>query len=232
MFDGIARRYDLLNRLNSLGLDRSWRRGAIQALGPRPGDRILDLATGTADLPLEILRHEPSLRVVGLDPSSGMLSVGERKVKHSGLEDRVELVFGDAQDLPFSDAGFDGITMAFGIRNVPDRAQALAEMVRVLRPGRRVAILELSEPRNGVLAWMARVHVRAVVPWMGALLSGRDEYAYLRTSIEAFPRPEVFEAMMAEAGLRVLPRRNYAMGACVLYLGEKPESPLGPAADS
>lgn len=226
MFDGIAERYDLLNRINSLGMDAGWRRAAIQALELCPGDRVLDVATGTADLPLELLRHEIDLRVVGLDPSSGMLSIGERKVKHAGLDDRVELVFGDAQELPFPDSSFDAITMAFGIRNVPDRAMALREMSRVLKPARRVAILELSEPQNGLLAFFARLHVRFLVPAVGALLSGKSEYRYLRSSIEAFPRPEAFEGMLADAGLRPVQRRSFALGACVLYVATKE----GPAA--
>ncbi len=222
MFDGIAGRYDLLNRINSFGLDRSWRRAAIRALGLRPKDRVLDLATGTADLPVELLDAEPTLSVVGLDPSTGMLSHGERKVKRAGLDDRVELVVGDAQELPFEADSFDAITMAFGIRNVPDRPRALREVARVLRPGRRVAILELSEPRSGALALLARLHVRVMVPIVGALLSGRQEYGYLRSSIEAFPRPERFEAMLAEAGLVPIERKSFAFGACVLYVAARP----------
>lgn len=221
MFDGIAERYDLLNRINSLGLDRGWRRATIDALELRPGDRVLDLATGTADLPIEVIARHPELSVVGLDPSSGMLAIGERKVKRAGLEPRIDLVFGDARELPFPDESFDGVTMAFGIRNVPDRGQALREIARILRPGRRVGILELSEPRNGLLAFFARLHVQVLVPLTGRLLSGKDEYAYLRTSIEAFPRPEAFEDLMRASGLEPIERRSFAFGACVLYLATK-----------
>lgn len=221
MFDGIARRYDLLNRINSLGMDRMWRRACIRALGLRPGDRVLDLATGTADLPIEMLRHQEDLNVVGLDPSSGMLAVGERKVKRAGLENRIDLVFGDAQELPYPSESFDGITMSFGIRNVPDRLKALREMARVLKPGRRMAILELSQPSNGFFAALARLHCEVFVPATGALLSGKDEYRYLRESIEAFPRPEVFEGLTTEAGLEPVERRSFALGACVLYVSQK-----------
>lgn len=225
MFDGIAEKYDLLNRINSLGMDRGWREAAIDALelgeGPK---RVLDLATGTADVALAVARRAPGADVVGLDPSSGMLAIGERKVKHAGLEDRVELVFGDAQELGFPDDSFDGITMSFGIRNVPDRAKALGEMARVLRPGGRVVILELSEPQNGLLAFLARLHVQVVVPMTGALLSGRNEYTYLKKSIEAFPRPESFEQLMSEQGLRPLSRRSFSFGACVMYVATKGEA--------
>ena len=189
MFDQIAHRYDLLNRINSLGLDRGWRKKTVASLGLRPGGRVLDLATGTADLPLEILRQAPEVTVVGLDPSPGMLDIGRRKVREDGLAEKVELIEGDAQALPFEDDAFDGITMAFGIRNVPDRGRALREMARVLRPGGRAAILELSEPRGGLMAPFARLHIHVVVPWVGSLLSGSAEYRYLQQSIEAFPAP-------------------------------------------
>lgn len=223
MFDGIARRYDLLNRINSLGLDAIWRRATIRALQLPSEARVLDLATGTADLPLEILRQAPTAQVVGLDPSRGMLAIGEQKVSRAALDERIELVFGDAQELPYEDQSFDGITMAFGIRNVPDRGRALREMARVLKPGRRACILELSEPRNGLMAFFARLHVQLFVPLVGALLSGRNEYGYLKESIEAFPRPEAFEALMLESGLRLVERRSFAFGACVLYVGSPAE---------
>src|SRR5688572_25248039 len=143
MFDGIARRYDLLNRVISLGIDQNWRRQTVAALNLRPGARVLDLATGTADLAIMAARKEPGARVVGLDPSQGMLEVGREKVARAGLTERVELVAGDAQSLPFPDGSFDGICMAFGIRNVTDRDRALREMARVTRPAGRIAILEL-----------------------------------------------------------------------------------------
>lgn len=218
MFDGIARRYDLLNRINSLGMDIAWRRAAIDALELKAGDEVLDLATGTADLPIQMSRRVEGLKVIGLDPSSGMIGVGEGKVKRAGLEGSVELVLGDAQALPYESNRFDGITMAFGIRNVPDRGLALSEIARVLKPGKRVCILELSEPRNGLASFMARLHVKTIVPLTGRFFSSGDEYTYLRESIEAFPRPEAFEALMRESGLEPVKRRSFAFGACVLYV--------------
>ena len=172
MFDGIARRYDLLNRVNSLGLDQGWRRRLVAALELQPGQRVLDLATGTADLPLAFVRHQSDLSVVGLDPSVGMLEVGRKKVSAAGQEARIELVEGDAQALPYDDHTFDRISMSFGIRNVPDRAQALREMARVLKPGGRLAILELARPGRGLMGALARLHMQYFVPVMGALLSG------------------------------------------------------------
>lgn len=220
MFDNIARRYDFLNRVMSLGIDQRWRRLTVEALELRGQEapRVLDLATGTADLALRIASTHPNVRVVGLDPSVGMLDVGRVKVAASPYAPRVDLVEGDAQALPFGDATFDGVTIAFGIRNVPDRQKALREMARVVRPGGRIAILELSEPRSGLLSPFARFHVHHVVPFLGSLISGSKEYRYLQTSIAAFPAPEAFADIMRGAGLEVLQVRPLTFGVCCLYV--------------
>jgi demethylmenaquinone methyltransferase/2-methoxy-6-polyprenyl-1,4-benzoquinol methylase len=216
MFDAIAGRYDLLNRLMSFGSDRRWRRQMVAALGLRAGDRVLDLATGTGDVALEILRQEPAAQVVGLDPSAAMLAVGRRKVAARGLDASITLLEGDAQAIPFPDGRFASTTIAFGIRNVPDRARALREMARVTRAGGRVGILELGEPR----AWMARVHVHWAVPRLGALLSGSREYAYLQESMARFPPAEDFSRQLQESGLRVVSVTPFALGACHLFVAE------------
>jgi demethylmenaquinone methyltransferase/2-methoxy-6-polyprenyl-1,4-benzoquinol methylase len=221
MFDGIAARYDFVNRVISLGIDQSWRRKTVRALELGKDARVLDLATGTGDLALLIAGSVPDSRVVGLDPSRNMLDIAREKVAAAGLAERIELVEGDAEALPFPDASFDGVSIAFGIRNVPDRARALAEMARVTRPGGRVAVLELSEPRGGILAPLARFHVHTVVPWMGALLSGAKEYRYLQRSIAAFPPAEEFAAMMETAGLRARAVEPLTFGVCHLYVGER-----------
>jgi len=221
MFDGIAARYDFVNRVISLGIDQSWRRKTVQALELGENARALDLATGTGDLALLIAGAAPGSRVVGLDPSLKMLEIARGKVTAAGLDARVELVAGDAEALPFADATFDGVSIAFGIRNVPDRARALAEMARVIRPGGRVAVLELSEPRGGILGPLARFHVHTVVPWMGALLSGAKEYRYLQRSIAAFPPAEEFAAQMERAGFRVRAVESLTFGVCHLYVGER-----------
>lgn len=220
MFDGIAARYDLVNRVISLGIDQSWRRKTVRALALGPGHRVLDLATGTADLGLQVARTEPSVSVVGLDPSAKMLDVGREKVTRAGLDSRVELVQGDAQALPFADASFNSVCIAFGIRNVPDRGQALREMARVTRPGGRIAILELSEPRSGLMGVMARFHIHTVVPYVGALLSGVKEYQYLQRSIAAFPPADEFAALMNSSNLNVLGVHPLTFGVCHLYVAE------------
>lgn len=218
MFDGIAERYDLLNRILSLGIDQRWRRRTRAALEIPEGGRILDLATGTADLALLVARGAPTTTVVGLDPSEKMLEVGRQKVAAANLSDRIELVVGDAQELPFEDASFDGVCIAFGIRNVPDRPRALREMARVTRPNGRIAILELSEPRGGLLGPLARFHVHTVVPWLGSLLSGAKEYRYLQRSIAAFPAAEQFAALMGESNLEVLRVESLTFGVAHLYV--------------
>lgn len=220
MFDGIAERYDLVNRVISLGIDQSWRKKTVKALELTAGARVLDLATGTGDLAIMVAQTHPDVTVVGVDPSAKMLEVGQKKVAEAGLAERLTLELGDAQALRFEANSFDGLCIAFGIRNVPDRLQGLREMARVTKPGGRVAILELSEPRGGVLGPLARFHVHSVVPTIGALLSGKREYHYLQKSIAAFPPAAEFEALMVEAGLRIVSSSALTFGVCHLYVGE------------
>jgi demethylmenaquinone methyltransferase / 2-methoxy-6-polyprenyl-1,4-benzoquinol methylase len=225
MFDRIAHRYDLLNRVLSLGIDQRWRRCAVRslALGTIPGSaRVLDLATGTGDLAILVARSHPAVQVEGLDPSQRMLDVAAAKVRDTGLAHRVALVTGDAQSLPYPDDTFDGVTIAFGIRNVPDRGRGLQEMRRVTKPGGRVAVLELSEPGGGVLGRLARFHVHTLVPRIGALLSGEREYRYLQQSIAEFPPAGEFVAMMGDAGLERVQVTPLTLGVCHLYVGERP----------
>lgn len=222
MFDRIASRYDLLNRIMSLGLDKRWRRALVKALNLRGAARVLDLATGTADVALAIASRHPDASVVAEDPSERMLAQGRDKVWRSGVVGRVRLARGDAQAIKHRDNAFDAACMSFGIRNVPDRALALKEMCRVVRPGGRVGILELGEPRRGLLAPLARWHVRKLVPRLGAWLSGADAYAYLTSSVVAFPSPEVFSQMMRDAGFEAVRAQRLSFGAVHLYVGVVP----------
>ena len=218
MFDRIARRYDFMNRVLSLGLDKGWRRRTVKSLnlGDRP--RVLDVATGTGDLAIDIARARPLAQVFGLDPSENMLAIAGEKLAKKKLADRVSLVVGDAQKLPYKDCEMDAATIAFGIRNVPDRLAGLRELARVVRPGGRVAVLELGMPRGGLLSRAASIHTRYVVPRLGALLSGAREYKYLQSSIAAFPPNEEFVAMMKRAGLHVVEVVPLAFGACTLFV--------------
>ncbi len=224
MFDQIAGRYDLLNRLMSMGIDQSWRRKTVVAMELPSNARVLDLATGTGDLALMIARMYPDAQVVGTDPSPRMLEIGVEKARRAGLADRVQLREGDAQALSFDDDAFDACCIAFGIRNVPDRAKALREMVRVTKPGGRIAVLELSEPRVGLLSPVARFHVRQVIPLLGGMLSGSREYRYLQQSIAAFPPSEEFGDQLRAAGLKVVEVKPFTFGACTLFVGEPREA--------
>lgn len=222
MFDRIAERYDTLNRIISLGIDQGWRRRTARSLGleGREAPFVVDLATGTGDLAITIARQWPTSRVVGIDPSREMMRYGTSKLARLQLSSRVELRYGDAQAIELDSDSVDAVTIAFGIRNVPDRARGLSEMNRILKPGAIAAILELGEPKNGLLGPFARFHIRHVVPTIGALLSGKKEYRYLQSSIAAFPEPDEFLSMMKTAGfseVRVVP---LTFGVCNLYLGK------------
>jgi demethylmenaquinone methyltransferase/2-methoxy-6-polyprenyl-1,4-benzoquinol methylase len=204
-------------------MDKGWRRRTVRSLqlGERP--RVLDVATGTGDLAIDIARIHDGATVVGLDPSTQMLAIAEEKVAKKQLTDRVSFVVGDAQALPHASCEFDAATIAFGIRNVPDRPRALRELARVVRPGGRIAVLELSEARRGVLGWFARIHTRHVVPRLGALLSGAREYAYLQRSIAAFPPAAEFAEIMQASGLHVVEVVPLAFGACTLFVATPTE---------
>ncbi len=223
MFDRIAARYDLVNRVLSLGLDRLWRRRAVEALAA--SRRVLDLATGTADLALALARGRADREVVATDPSEEMLRVARRKIDAASLHGRVQAQSGGAEHIAHADRSFDGVSIAFGIRNVPDRERALCEMTRVTRDGGRVVILELTEPRRGLFAPFARFHVHHLVPRLGALLSGAAEYRYLEKSIAKFPSAREFATLMEAAGLRMIAVRPLSFGVAHLFVAEPARTP-------
>ncbi len=229
MFDNLAPRYDLLNRLISLGVDRRWRKRTVRSLKLNSGDRVLDLATGTGDLAIDIARRHPEVTVVGVDPSVGMLDVGRGKIEKAGLGDRITMREGIGEALPFEDESFDAVTIAFGIRNCTDRPKAISEMKRVTRRGGRIGILELGEPRGGIMAPLARFHIHQIIPRLGAWLSGAREYRYLQESIEAFPPSEEFSQTITESGLNMIELVPFSFGSCHLYLAEVPQHEDGVA---
>jgi len=222
MFTQIAPRYDFLNRLLSLGIDRRWRRHAVARMLPPEGGRHLDVATGTADMALEILRQKGSAaRVAGADLSAAMMRIGQVKCARLGVRDRVAFVQAPGEALPFKDGAFDSACVAFGIRNVVDRELGLREMCRAVRPGGRVVVLEFSAPRGSLLGAFYRFYFTRVLPRIGGLFSRRAAYAYLPESVLAFPEPEAFESMMREAGCATVVRRPLTFGIVTLYVGTR-----------
>ncbi|HEU5064582.1 MAG TPA: bifunctional demethylmenaquinone methyltransferase/2-methoxy-6-polyprenyl-1,4-benzoquinol methylase UbiE [Gaiellaceae bacterium] len=209
MFDRIAPVYDAMNRLMTAGLDRRWRRETADAV-VSPGDRVLDVCCGTGDLALSAA--EAGGKVTGLDFSEQML--GRARAK----EPAIEWVSGDALALPFADGAFDAVTIGFGLRNLADGELGLAEMRRVLSPGGRVAILEITRPR-GVLAPFYRFWFDGVIPLAGKVLPGGSAYSYLPASVRRFPDPRSLAKLMDEAGFDEIRWRLFAGGIVALHTG-------------
>lgn len=220
MFGSIAHRYDLLNRVLSLGLDASWRREAIRvATADRP-ERILDVATGTADVALGLKRARPAAHVVGVDFAEPMLDIGREKAARDGLD--ITLEHGDGTDLPYDDDSFDAVTIAYGLRNFADYRAGLGEFHRVLRPGGKVVILEFPPPRTGPLGRLFRLYFRRILPVIGGAVSGnRGAYAYLPRSVLAFPPPAQLAAAMREVGFVDVRYKLQTLGISALHAGVK-----------
>jgi len=223
MFDAIAPRYDLLNRLLSLGVDRRWRVFAVGQLEIPPGGRVLDVATGTGDVALEIAAQTPeSVSIVGEDFTQGMLVHGREKIARSPYRQRISLVNAPCEAMPHPDRVFDGVTIAFGIRNVVDRVAGLKEMCRTLKPGGRAVILEFSNPKSRVFKSLYYFYFRRILPFIGGLLSRRSAYQYLPDSVLGFPSREAFMDLMAEAGFTALRYHDLTFGIATVYVGERP----------
>jgi demethylmenaquinone methyltransferase/2-methoxy-6-polyprenyl-1,4-benzoquinol methylase len=222
-FDTLAHRYDLLNRILSLGLDLGWRRRALRLLSAPPPARLLDVATGTADFAILAARRLPQIHVTGVDLSESMLAVGRRKVAAAGLAARVTLQAGDCLALDFPDVSFDAVTAAFGVRNFENLATGFRSMRCVLKPGGRVVILELSEPRHAPLRQLHRFYLRRWIPAVGRLLTGHArEYAYLPASIAQVPQGEAMLALLRDAGFTECRFEPYTFGICTCYTGTAP----------
>ncbi len=193
LFNQIAPRYDLLNRLLSFGQDQFWRRKVVDYLPERSDLRVLDIATGTADLALMMVQKSRQVtHVTGVDMAVQMLRLGQDKIEKAGFSACIELQPGDAHKLAFQDDSFDVVTVAFGLRNMPRRDQALSEMMRVLRPGGRLIILEFSMPKNPLIRGLYLLYFRYVLPRIGGFISGDYEaYRYLNQSVETFSSREI-----------------------------------------
>lgn len=222
MFDSIAPRYDLLNHVLSAGMDRGWRERAVVALGLEPGDRALDLCTGTADVAIAIARRENGVAVVGVDFAGAMLSIGLAKVREAGLGPRVSLVRGDAAGIPLSDETCDAAAIAFGIRNVAEPERVLKELARVLRPGARLAILEFGQPRIPGIRTMYGWYFRYVLPFVGRFVSKhRSAYSYLPASVGTFPPAPEFVRIIGSNGFKDVQAVPLTLGIVYLYTAER-----------
>lgn len=225
LFDGIAPDYDRLNHLLSLGVDRSWRRRALKRIVD-DGDvplKVLDVACGTGDFSIEIARKSsPQSRITGVDLSEGMLKVMREKVLIEGLDRKISFMQGNCESLPFGDGTFDRVTIAFGIRNFENRDVALREILRVLKPGGRLVILELSVPSGRVMNALYRLYFCNILPIIGGLVSGdKAAYRYLPASVLKFPGKEEWLSTMSGCGFRNCTHKSLTFGICRLYTAEK-----------
>ena len=242
MFDKIAFRYDFLNRFLSGGIDIYWRRRAIRELrglsGARPNASAagalatsvptasslaaLDVATGTGDMAVMLTRYLAGAHVTGIDISRGMLEIGEQKISKMGLKDRISLQPGDSEALQFADASFDAVTVAFGVRNFENLEKGLREMLRVLRPGGRLVVLEFSQPHTPGVRQVYDLYLRLVAPNVGKMVSSsREAYQYLNDSVKAFPEGTAFLDILNNCGYAQVRLRRLSLGICTLYIGEK-----------
>lgn len=225
MFDAIAPRYDLLNRVLSAGIDRRWRTAAIQSLQLTGSETVLDVCSGTADVALEA-RKGGAGRVLGVDFSGAMLVLGLSKVRAAGEDGRIPLVRGDAMQLPVRDGSVDAATVAFGIRNVERPEEACREMARALRPGGRLAILEFGVPGIPGIKPLYLWYFRRVLPLIGRMISGHHAaYTYLPASVGAFPPPETFMAMLTVAGFIDTRAQPLTFGIVHLYTARRAPGP-------
>jgi menaquinone biosynthesis methyltransferase ubiE len=222
MFDQIAHSYDFLNHTLSLGIDRSWRKAAIDSLKPYAPQRILDVATGTGDFALMAVDRLHLQSLIGADLSEGMLSVGREKVERAGKSDVITLQKEDCMALSFEDYTFDAVTVAYGVRNFEDLDRGLREMLRVLKPGGRLVIIELTSPVRFPMKQLFWLYAHVWMPIVGKLVS-RDSraYSYLPATMEAFPQGEVMQGIIEKAGFQSVKFRRFTFGLSTLYTAEK-----------
>jgi demethylmenaquinone methyltransferase/2-methoxy-6-polyprenyl-1,4-benzoquinol methylase len=225
MFGRIARRYDLMNRLMTLGRDRAWRRYAVAQVAVPVGGRVLDVATGTGDLALEAHRQQPDALVVGLDFTPEMLVLAQQKVR--GLGTDLGLAAGDAMRLPCADGIFDGVVTGFALRNVTDIPAAFAEMARVARPGGRVACLEIAKPRPPLFRHLFAFYFYRLVPLLGGWITGQPSaYTYLPHSLTAFLTPDEIADVMRQTGWRDVRSRRMMLGTVAVHVATRGQASM------
>ena len=220
LFDRIAGTYDGLNHVLSLNIDKRWRRRAIRMLAP--AEQVLDVAIGTADLTIEILRQGKAQHVTGIDLSHGMMAIGEQKVTKRGYAQQVRFDYGSAQQMPYANASFDTVTCAYGVRNFANMDEGLSEMFRVLRTGGELMVLEFSYPTNPVIRWGYDLYFTHILPFIGNLFS-RDKgaYSYLNRSVKNFPYGEAFCQHLRKAGFTQIKATPLTFGISTIYTAVK-----------
>lgn len=220
MFDSIAPAYDFMNRAMTLGIDRLWRRKAVGMLRADKPEMVLDVATGTGDLAILLARKLPQARITGVDLSSGMIKVGQEKIAAKGLSNRICLQVGDCLSLPFDDGTFDCVTVAYGVRNFSDLEAGYREMHRVMRPGGKLCVIELSTPRNRIVKPLYNLYTKHIIPLVGRMVSKDTRaYSYLPESIAAVPQRESMCELMRRAGFKEAHFRSMTFGVCTIYIG-------------
>lgn len=222
MFSAIAVRYDFLNHLLSWNIDRRWRRMLVEYAGIKPGERILDVCTGTGDLAIRFTRSDKSSEIIGIDFSEEMLQIAQKKMERKGLSDRIRLLQGDALHLPFENDSFDVVSIGFGLRNLTDRKGGILEMARVLKKYGRILILEFAPPRNNLFGLGYNVYLKTAIPVIGGIVSGSmDAYRYFSSSIAGFLQPAEIVELMGSANLRNILCQPLTKGIAYIYRGEK-----------
>jgi len=221
MFDNIAGNYDFLNHFLSLGIDIFWRKRLVRKLQKQKPQNILDVATGTADLAIAMMKIKP-FNVVGIDISNGMLEVGRKKIKQQDLEKTIQLQQADSEDLPFKDATFDAVTVSFGARNFENLQKGLSEMARVLKPGGKIYILEFSKPTLLPFKQLYDFYFKFVLPLIGKLLSKDNAaYTYLPESVKAFPHGKELNSIIENCGYTNAKNHPLTMGIASIYTAQK-----------
>jgi demethylmenaquinone methyltransferase/2-methoxy-6-polyprenyl-1,4-benzoquinol methylase len=222
MFDSIAFRYDFLNRFLSVGIDVYWRKKAIRQLKDLRPQKVLDVATGTADVAIMTYRLLKPAKIAGIDISEGMLNLGRQKIAKLGLQDKIELFQGDSEKIAFPDNSFDAITVAFGVRNFENLEKGLTEMLRVLQPGGKLVVLEFSRPKQAGFKSLYQLYMNFIAPGLGKLFSkNKKAYQYLNDSVQAFPEGETFVEIMNKAGFTATYLKRLTLGICTIYCGVK-----------
>lgn len=222
MFDRIAAKYDALNHLLSLNIDKVWRRKTAKAVSQSYPKTILDLATGTADLAIAIAKRNPQAQIIGMDISEKMLEIGQEKVIKQGLEKQIELHLGDAAQLPIDDGSFDAVTVAFGVRNFEDLDKGLSEIRRVLKDNGQVVILEFSMPERFPVKQLYRFYFKRVLPKIGKQVSkDAAAYSYLPESVGRFHKPKDFLSLLAKNGWVNGEMKRLSFGIATLYTAQK-----------